>query len=141
GKVYTTTGSMVAKVDLDSGGLTAVVNGLVTPTNVTFVPGNDFRLSFNPNGVTVDRGGSALVLVDTNREGGISGSITVNAPNPLPKGVKFATPPPLVLSSGVGFIEIKAGGKAPIGVFGIPFTATDSSGRVRSAVLDVNVEQ
>jgi hypothetical protein len=141
GKVYTTTGSMVAKIDLDSGQLTPVVTGLVTPTNVTFIANNDFRLSFNPNEVDIDRGGSATVLLDTNHEGGFSGDVTINAVNAIPKGLKLGTAFPFTLSSGVGFIQIRAAGKAPTGIFGIAMTATDSSGRVRNAVLDVNVEQ
>lgn len=141
GKVYTTTGSMVAKIDLDSGQLTPVVTGLVTPTNVTFIANNDFRLSFNPNEVTIDRGGSATVLVDTNREGGFSGNVTINETNALPKGLKFANAFPFTLSTDVGFIELKASSKATTGRFGIIMTATDSSGRVRNAVLDVNIEQ
>jgi hypothetical protein len=140
GKVYTTAPGAVEKVDLDSGDVnTKIVTGLVSPSRVAFVPNSEFRLSFSPGGPSVSTsGGTVLVIAETNRQGD-PGNITITAPNGLPKGFKFATADPLVLSGGTGVVEIKVKGSAGAGVHGIPFTATDSSGRVRRATMLVQV--
>jgi len=141
GKVYTVAPGAVEKVDLDSGGVnTKIVTGLVTPSRIAFIPNSNFRLSFTPGGPSVPTsGGTVLVIAETNRQGGDPGSVTITAPNALPKGFKFVTANPLVLNGGTGVVEIKVKGSATPGVHGIPFMATDSSGRVRMATMLVQV--
>ena len=143
GKVYTTApGGIVAKVDLDSGALTPVVTGLSTPTRVSFVPSSDYRLSFTPGGPTVTTsGGTVIVIADTNRQGGSVGNVTVQTVAPLPKGIKMTTANPLVISGGTAVVELKVKPNLAVGVYGIPFTATDSNGRIRKATLLVQVVQ
>jgi hypothetical protein len=140
GNVYTTAPGAVEKVDLDTGDVDAkIVTGLASPSRVAFIPNSEFRLSFSPGGPSVPAtGGTVLAIAETNRQGD-PGSITITAPNALPKGFKFVTANPLVLSGGTGVVEIKVKGSAGAGVHGIPFVATDSSGRVRRATMLVQV--
>jgi hypothetical protein len=142
GKVYTTGAGQVAKVDLDSGGLTTLVTGLATPTRLAFIENSDFRLTFTPNEVSLTGGGTALTIVQTNRGGPISGNITVALQDgfSLAKGFKFSTATPLTLSGATAVLEMKVKASAT-GIVGIPFTATDSSGRIRRAALVINNSQ
>jgi hypothetical protein len=58
----------------------------------------------------------------------------------LPKGYKFVTPMPISTSTGATLLEMKVKAGAT-GRFGIPFTATDASGRIRKATLIVDNSQ
>ncbi|HYL98155.1 MAG TPA: hypothetical protein VEZ90_04315, partial [Blastocatellia bacterium] len=140
GKVYTTTPGMLAKVDLDTGDITPVVTGLSTPSRVAFIDNSNFRPTFTLSSPTFQAGGTILTIVQVNRQGPLTGTITVNAPNALPKGFKFVTNNPLVLSDGEAVVELKAKGNVPPGIYNIPFTATDSSGRTRNATLVIQIQ-
>ena len=142
GQAFTIASGTVSKVDLGTGLVTPIVTGLTTPTNVAFIDDSNFRLSFTPNQVTLTGGGAVLAYAEANRQGPITGAITISlAPGAsLPKGYKFVTPMPISTTTGATLLEMKVKAGAT-GRFGIPFTATDASGRIRKATLIVDNSQ
>ena len=139
GAAFTSAQTSVGKLDLDTGIITPIVTGLVSPHGMNFIDVPDFNISFDPGAVTVSRGSKFSTTVNVARLGGLSGNVTVAFTEPAPAGFIILTPS-VTVSDGVATIAVKLKGKAKPGIYVLPFTGTDATGTVRTAALTVVVQ-
>jgi hypothetical protein len=109
----------------------------ISPVAIATNP--DFAISSNPARLTVARGQQGTVAINVNRIGGFDGEVTVTISDPKPKKVKFK---PAELSTTGGEarfkVVVKAGGV--VGEHNLVFTATDRSGRSRTATMKLIIQ-
>jgi uncharacterized delta-60 repeat protein len=99
----------------------------------------DFGISIIPSTTTVSRGDKGSIVVNTNRVGGFSDTVTVNAPDS--SGFKIRLVPASGSTTGPNLtFNYKVKPKAKRGATQLTFTGTDSAGRARSAILTMLVE-
>lgn len=116
-----------------SGAITRTASVMVT----VVVP--DFALAFNPAQLTVSRGDKGTITANVNRTGGFAGNVTVAAPDT--KAIKVKLTPTMVSTTGATAsftFKVKKGARA--GTQQLLFTATDSSGRARTATLTLVIQ-
>jgi hypothetical protein len=139
GQAYSAGLTTVGKLDFDTGIITPIVTGLVSPHGMAFIDVPDFSIAFDPSSVTVSAGSKVSELVNINRQGGLSGAVAIAPSGTPPTGFKILTSS---VSSTVSTatVEIKVKHSVAAGIYALPFTGTDSTGRVRSASFTVIVQ-
>jgi len=104
--------------------------GLVAP---------DFSISFNPASLTTQAGTKVAATLLINRTGGFSGNVTVTPPGPS-GGIKPKPPDPVTITGPSAVFKTKVGGGVGPGSYSRIFTATDDSGRTRTATVTIVVQ-
>jgi uncharacterized delta-60 repeat protein len=99
----------------------------------------DFTISFNSSSVTTQAGSKVALTVLINRAGGFSGNVTVTPPA-ASMGIKPKPPDPVITSSSSAVFKLKVGGGVGPGSYARTFTATDDSGRTRTAAVTIVVQ-
>jgi len=99
----------------------------------------DFSIGFDQSTVTAERGTKARITVTINRVGGFTGSVTVTPPAPE-GGIKPKPADPVTTSDSSAVFKLKVGGSAAVGPQALTFTATDSSGKTRTATVTIVVQ-
>jgi uncharacterized delta-60 repeat protein len=101
---------------------------------------SDFSLGLDPPEITMQPGTKVRVNVSINRSGGFAGAVTITPPDTSVLGIKVTPSDPIsTTDESVKFkLKIKAG--AQTGTHRLAFIGTDSSGRVRSAVLILTIQ-
>ena len=110
------------------------VQTLITPT-----PAPDFSISFDQPTITAQVGTKARVTVNINRIGGFTGNVTVTPPLPS-GGIKAKPPDPMTTTEGSVTFKMKIGAGVALGSYPLTFTATDDSGRTRTAAATLIVQ-
>jgi len=103
----------------------------------TPVPG--FTISFNPSSVAAQAGSKVSLPVMINRTGGFTGNVTITPPA-AGNGIKPKPPDPITTSSSNVVFKMKIGGGVGAGPYGRTFTATDDTGRTRTATVTIVVQ-
>jgi uncharacterized delta-60 repeat protein len=99
--------------------------------------GPDFALAFDTPSVSVDRGTKVKVSLQISREPGFTGNVTITAPD-IP-GIKISPSSDSVADDSIRFkLKIKA--SAAAGIRELVFTGQDSTGRSRTARLELNIQ-
>jgi uncharacterized delta-60 repeat protein len=99
----------------------------------------DFSISLNPASVATQAGSKVSANLLINRTGGFTGNVTITPP-PASQGIKPKPPDPVVTSTGSAAFKMKIGGGVAPGSYSRTFTATDDSGRTRTASLTIVVQ-
>jgi hypothetical protein len=109
----------------------------ISPVEIAAVP--DFSISADPATLTVARGAQAEVSIAVDRIAGFDGEVTVAAPNTKPIKVKVKPKRRSTTGGEVAFtLKVKPAGA--VGEHDVVFSATDGSGRTRTATLKLGVE-
>jgi uncharacterized delta-60 repeat protein len=99
----------------------------------------DFSIGFDQSTVTAERGTKARITVTINRVGGFTGSVTVTPPA-ASGGIKPKPADPVTTSDSSAVFKLKVGASAAVGPQALTFTATDSSGKTRTATVTLVVQ-
>jgi len=99
----------------------------------------DFSISFDQPTVTAPQGTKARVTVKINRIAGFTGNVTVTPPDPT-GGIKPKPADPVTTSDSSAVFKMKVGAAAALGPHMLTFTATDSSGKTRTATVTIVVQ-
>jgi uncharacterized delta-60 repeat protein len=99
----------------------------------------DFSIGFDQPTVTAERGTKARVTVVINRIAGFTGSVTVTPPA-ASGGIKPKPADPITTSDSSAVFKLKVGGSAAVGPQTLTFTATDNSGKTRTATVTLVVQ-
>jgi uncharacterized delta-60 repeat protein len=99
----------------------------------------DFAIQCDPATATTSAGTKVSMNVDIVRTGGFAGNVTIAAPATVPRGLKVPGDPVPTTGSSVSF-RIKVKGSAAPGTYPLVFTATDDSGRTRTATFTLVVQ-
>ena len=99
----------------------------------------DFSIGFDQTTVTADRGTKARVNVTINRIAGFTGNVTITPPAPS-GGIKPKPADPITTSDSSAAFKLKIGAGAAVGPQALTFTATDSSGKTRTATVTLVVQ-
>jgi hypothetical protein len=102
-------------------------------------PQPDFSIGFDQPSITTSAGTKVTATVNIVRTGGFTGSVTVTPPSSLPRGIRIPGDPVTTSDNSVNY-KIKVKGSADSGTDQLLFTATDDSGRVRNATLNLIVQ-
>jgi hypothetical protein len=138
GHGYTCTATSVAKVDLEDGALNPFVTGLTSAHGMVFIDASDFALSFDPGGITVAPGTAITALINTGITGDLSGNIAISPPAATPvKGIKLLTGS--VSTRSPSIVQLKVKGSVAAGVYVLPYTGTDGTGRTRQGAFKIVV--
>lgn len=109
----------------------------ISPVDIPSEP--DFTLSVDTPEITVARGAKANLSININRIAGFDGQVTVTSPNSKPIKVKIKPKQRSTIGDQVSFtIKVKPAGV--VGEHDIVFSATDNSGRTRTATLKLIIE-
>jgi Domain of unknown function DUF11 len=111
----------------------------VADQTTTLIATPDFALTFETPTVTATAGTKARVVVNIVRVNGHAGSVTLTPP-PKSNGIKPKPSEPITTTdNSVNFKFQIAGGVTP-GVYTLPFTARDESGKTRTATVTLIVQ-
>jgi uncharacterized delta-60 repeat protein len=99
----------------------------------------DFSISFNPASVSTQAGSKLGVNLLISRTGGFTGNVTITPPA-ASQGIKAKPPDPVVTSASTAVFKMKIGGGVAPGSYSRTFTATDDSGKTRTASLTIVVQ-
>jgi uncharacterized delta-60 repeat protein len=99
----------------------------------------DFSIGFDQPTVTADRGTKARVNVTINHIAGFTGNVTITPPAPS-GGIKPKPADPITTSDSSAAFKLKIGASAAVGPQALTFTATDSSGKTRTATITLVVQ-
>jgi hypothetical protein len=100
--------------------------------------GPDFSIGFGESTVRAPIGTKARIVVNINRTGGFAGPVTLTPPTDLPPGVVAFTDTTTTIGSSETFV-FKVKRKANPGQYPLTFTATDASGKTRTATATLIV--
>ncbi|MEW6732303.1 MAG: hypothetical protein AB1489_13320 [Acidobacteriota bacterium] len=119
-----------------TGGQLARTSTATATLNVT-VP--DFSLGFDAAQIDVSRGKKGQLTVNVNRTNGFADNVTVSAPDT--KAIKvILTPPTQSTTATKVTFDFKVKKRAPRGPQQLTFTGQDTTGRVRTATLTLNIK-
>jgi uncharacterized delta-60 repeat protein len=99
----------------------------------------DFAIQCDPATSTTTAGTKVSMTVNISRTGGFAGNVTVAPPATVPRGLKIPGDPVPTTGSSVSF-RIKVKGSAAAGSYPLVFTATDDSGRTRTATFTLVIQ-
>ncbi len=99
----------------------------------------DFSVAFSPASVTTQAGSKLSATLLINRLAGFSGNVTVTPPGPS-MGIKPKPPDPVTITGDSAVFKMKVGGGVSPGSYSRTFTATDDSGRTRTATITIVVQ-
>ncbi len=100
----------------------------------------DFTLGLDQPVVSATRGTTVSVEVSVNHVGGFTGSVTLTPPDGSAIGVKVKPASPITTTHPRITVNLKAKLSAQVGAHQITFTGRDDEGRVRAAVLTLNIQ-
>jgi virginiamycin B lyase len=106
---------------------------------VSAAPVPDFTLGFDQPTVTAQAGTKARVVVNINRTGGFTESVTVTPP-PKANGIKSKPPDPISTTDSSAVFKMKVAGDVPPGQYPLTFTATDAGNRTRTGTVTLVVQ-
>ncbi len=100
----------------------------------------DFSISLSSPQISTSRGGKGTITVNIVRTGGFTGNIVVSPPITKPLKIKLtpSTPQPAPQTS-VSF-SFKVKNTAPSGTQQLVFSASDGSGKIRTATLNFTIQ-
>ncbi|MGH9763885.1 MAG: delta-60 repeat domain-containing protein, partial [Blastocatellia bacterium] len=104
------------------------------------VPVPDFTISLNPQSVTTNAGTKITATVAINRTGGFAGNVTVTPPASA-MGIKPKPAAPMITAGPSVVFKMKVGAGVAPGSYDRTFTATDGSGKTRTATLTIVVQK
>jgi len=118
-----------------------VVNGIsVTIQLNTCTPIPDFALSFEQPTVTAEMGSKVSVTLSIARNSGLTGNVTIKAPETLPNGIVVGLDPVTATTGDRLSFKIKVKMRALPGTYPLVFTGVDDSGKLtRAATLTLVV--
>jgi len=90
--------------------------------------------------LSVARGSAGSLVLSISRPGGFSGSVTVTAPSTLPQGVHISPSQVSTTTTNATFTLAVDRKHVKRGPRQLDFTATDGSGRTKSATIALDVE-
>jgi hypothetical protein len=90
--------------------------------------------------VSVARGFTGNFVLSISRPGGFSGSVSVTAPSTLPQGVHISPPQVSTTTTNAGFTLAVDKKHLKPGSRDLEFTATDGSGRTKSATITLDIQ-
>ena len=99
----------------------------------------DFSLGFEQTMISVGRGSKVSVDVLINHIAGFTGSVTVTAPELSAIGVKVKPANSITTTHAKVILRFKIKSTAQIGERQLTFRAQDDEGRVRTAILNLNI--
>lgn len=100
----------------------------------------DFAIGFNATQLDADRGTTVPLVVNINRRGGFSGTVTVTPPDASSIKIKVKPPNPIATREATVKFKAKIKASAPTGSHELTFTAVDDSGRTRTASLTLRIQ-
>jgi hypothetical protein len=99
----------------------------------------DFSLDFESNPLIIRRGEKSGFVLNINRVGGLTGKISVTAPDT--RAIKFKlTPTVLATTDAAIFYRFTLKKSAPVGPQQLTFTGTDENGKVHTGVLNLIIQ-
>ncbi len=115
-------------------------NGFIVKISAVgpFETGPDFSLALDSPTVTVQAGKKAKIKVNINRTDGFTGKVTVASSDPG-QGLVVKPPTPITTTGDSVKFKYKTANAVP-GQYSITFTATDKSGKTRTATLTLIVQ-
>lgn len=114
--------------------ITSFIEQSATPTP-------DFSIGFDQNQIILARGKQLDLTVKITRTGGFNGSVTIAPDADRAKVLKLTFTPPSQSTTGVSTtFTIKSKKKSPVGTSPIMFTAKDSNGKVKTAMLNIIIQ-
>lgn len=100
----------------------------------------DFSITLSQPQISTSRGGKGTITVNVVRTGGFTGNIVVSPPSTKPLKIKLtpSTPQPAPQTS-ISF-SFKVKNTAPSGTQQLVFSASDGSGKLRTATLNFTIQ-
>ncbi|HEY6328788.1 MAG TPA: hypothetical protein VI756_05590 [Blastocatellia bacterium] len=121
--------------------ISATAGGVTETTTATLmVTGPGFSLGLADSSITAEPGTKVPVTITINRTGGLTGDVTVTAPQSLPTGVVVKGSDKKTTTGNSVTFTLKVKSAAAAGSDQLIFTGTDASGQTASTTLTLVVQ-